>query len=200
MFSHAIIRGIVEDVNKSDQFAIIVDGTQDVSGASQESICMRFVDKDLEQQEVFLCLYSTTSSSGESIAQIITDTLLRLNLPIANLRGQSYDGASNMAGQYAGCSAFIARSQPLALFNRCGAHCVNLVVQNSVSACAPIRDAVQLIQELGTLYSRSEKYRIIFKDIAISTSGFWNIHFEKAILSNTMVMPSNCNSQCCFAI
>lgn len=30
------------------------------------------------------------------------DVLLRLNLPMSGLRGQTYDGASNMAGKYTG--------------------------------------------------------------------------------------------------
>ena len=33
-----------------------------------------------------------------SLVQAIKDTLIRLNLPISDCRGQCYDGASNMSG------------------------------------------------------------------------------------------------------
>ena len=36
-------------------------------------------------------------------------------LPISALRGQTYDGASNMSGQHKGCQALICEKQPLAL-------------------------------------------------------------------------------------
>lgn len=35
-------------------------------------------------------------------ARVAADVLLRLNLPMSGLRGQTYDGASNMAGKYTG--------------------------------------------------------------------------------------------------
>jgi len=43
-------------------------------------------------------LYSTDSTTGEALARMIEDVLLRFNLSISNLRGQTYDGAANMAG------------------------------------------------------------------------------------------------------
>jgi len=60
----------------------------------------------------------------------VQDVLIRLQLPIADLRGQTYDGASNMiVGQYKGCQALINQKQPLALYVHCGAHGVNLVAE-----------------------------------------------------------------------
>lgn len=108
MFSHNILRQLSTDIQKAGPFSIIVDGTQDITGCEQESICIRFVDQaTLEPVEVFIGLYSMNSTTGEAIANMVEDVLLRLNLRILNLRGQTYDGAANMAGAYNGCQALI---------------------------------------------------------------------------------------------
>ena len=66
-------------------------------------------------KEEFLGLYDIESTSGLSISAMILD-VLRLQLPIENLRPQTYNGAANMAGKFHGCQAEIKKYQPLAHF------------------------------------------------------------------------------------
>ena len=73
------------------QFSVIVDGTQDVSGAEQESVCLRYVYHDLVPHHEFIGLLETT---GEGFAKVATDVVLRPNLPMSSICGQSYDGAA----------------------------------------------------------------------------------------------------------
>jgi hypothetical protein len=70
-----------------------------MSGAKQESVCLHYVYHDRVPHKEFIGLYRVSETTGEGIAKIATDVLLRLNLPMSGLRGQSYDGASNMAGK-----------------------------------------------------------------------------------------------------
>lgn len=162
LFSHNIVRKLASDVRKSGPFSVMVDGTQDVSGQEQESICIRYVDEHLNSHETFFGLYSVESTSGESISTVIFDVLIRLNLPLDNLRAQTYDGAANMSGAYRGCQAKVKEAQPLALHFHCTAHVVNLVMQHSVQASPVIRDALQWVHELGVLMKRSGKFRGMF--------------------------------------
>lgn len=173
MLSHDILRKLITEINATSQFAIIVDGTQDISGKEQESICLRYVDKNLDVHETFVGLYEPPATTGAAIATVVEDVLLRFGLPIFKLRGQTYDGAANMSGHYNGCQALIAEKQPLALFVHCGAHSANLVVQHTVACTPQLRDAVQWVQELGTLYGRSLKYKKIFAEVAVSESHFF---------------------------
>jgi hypothetical protein len=71
-----------------------------------------------------------------------------------------------MSGQYKGCQAIIREKQPLALYVHCGAHCINLVSLNVCEAVAPVRDVMQLLQELGSLFSQSIRCRTTFAKIA----------------------------------
>lgn len=117
VMANAVIRAIANSIRSLPilQFSIIVDGTQDISGAEQESICLRYVDHDLMPHEVFIGLYVVSETTGQAIADMATDVLVRLSLPMAGLRGQGYDGAANMAGKYSGAQAILRRQQPLAL-------------------------------------------------------------------------------------
>jgi len=171
MMSHEILRSIVRTITEqSTQFAIIMDGTQDVRGKEQESICIRYVDKNLEVHETFVGLYEPSSTTGETLAGVVEDVMTRFQLPVTNLRGQTYDGASNMSGHYSGCQAIIATKQPLAIYVHCGAHCTNLVIQYTVACNPMLRDTIQWIQELGALYSRSLNYKKAFADVSTTNS------------------------------
>ena len=66
--------------------------------------------------EIFFGFYETSSMTGQNITEIIKDVLLRLSLLMENLRGQTYDGAANLAGTYNGAQIVIRNIQPLALF------------------------------------------------------------------------------------
>lgn len=66
--------------------------------------------------EEFVGLYRVSETTGQGIAKVAADVLLRLNLPMSGLHGQTYDGASNMAGKYTGAQAILRSQQPLALY------------------------------------------------------------------------------------
>jgi hypothetical protein len=86
LLSNAVIREIVNTIkNESTHFAIVVDGTQDCSGKEQQSICLRYVDKDLHINESFIGLYEPPDTTGKTLATMIKDALVRLDLPLAHL-------------------------------------------------------------------------------------------------------------------
>ncbi len=90
------------------------ESTQDISGVDQESICLNppriyqelirsqyvwlFVDADLQPKEEFLGLYEVSSTTGQNIAQMACDVMMRLGLPLSQLPGQTYEGDTNIAG------------------------------------------------------------------------------------------------------
>ena len=173
LLSNNIVREIVKSIQALPilQYSIIIDGTQDMSGVEQESICIRYVDHDLVPHEMFIGLYEVSSTTGEAIAKVARDVLLRLNIPIDGLRGQTYDGAANMSGIHSGVQAEIKRQQPLALYVHCGSHCVNLVTQAACQSSPLVRDALQWTHELGTLTNMSGKFKGIFSEVAAASEG-----------------------------
>lgn len=166
--SNSIVRGIADTIRNLPilQYAIIIDGTQDISGQEQESICLRYVDNDLIPHEDFIGLFGVSDTTGRSLADVAKDVLLRLNLPIHGLRGQTYDGAANMSGKHFGAQALIKQEQPLALYVHCGAHCTNLIAQKACLASSLIRDSLDWVHQLGVLFSQSGKFKAIHAAIA----------------------------------
>ncbi|XP_069482144.1 zinc finger MYM-type protein 1-like [Ambystoma mexicanum] len=164
LLSHAILRILCNSIG-DNPFAVIVDGTQDISGQEQECFCIRYVDQDLWPHEDFIGLYQAEDTSGASIANIVKDVLCRQGLSLAMLRAQTYDGAANMAGKYHGAQAIIRQQQPLALYVHCGAHCTNLVIQAAAQQCSIMEDAILYVQELGNLFGQSMTCRTKFADI-----------------------------------
>ena len=71
-----------------------------------------------------------------------------------NLRGQCYDGSSNMAGACSGCKAITlqqASQAPMALYTHCTAHQLNLAV---VAACGiqTFKNAESYIGEMARFF------------------------------------------------
>ena len=113
--SNEIINKICKDVNlNSVQFAIIIDGTQDIQRNEQEAICVRHITNSFEIHEDLLGLYEVSSTTGEVLCAMLKDCLIRLQLPIENLRAQTDDGASNVSGIYKWCQSRVKEFQPLA--------------------------------------------------------------------------------------
>lgn len=164
IMAHDIVRLLCREVRDAGMFAVVVDGTTDITRREQEAISVRYVNADLKANEVFLGFYNLeTGTDGRSVADMVMDSLLRLNLPLSQLRGQTYDGASNMAGQYNGAQAIIRAKQPLALYVHCLMHSGNLVVQEAVEASPVVRDAVSYVNEVGVMCNNSTKLACILR-------------------------------------
>jgi Domain of unknown function (DUF4371)/hAT family C-terminal dimerisation region len=168
LFSDAVLRKLSSMIRQSQSFAVIVDGTQDIQRTEQESICIRYVDQNLQPVEVFMGFYAVGETTGSNLANCIEDAMIRFQLSLENLRGQTYDGAANMKGAYRGCQALIAKKQPLAIYVHCGAHCINLVASDACSASPKVRDSIQVVHELGVVCAASGKFKSLFSAISSS--------------------------------
>src|SRR6218665_1705987 len=177
LIANNIVRKLCDDIRSSSQFAVIVDGTTDNTCQEQESISIRFVDENFEPNEVFLGFFHITSTDGGALASMILDVLLRSNLSVANLRGQTYDGDCNLAGRVNGAQALIAAKRPLAIFVHCLMHCGNLVVADSLEVSTIVRDAVGIDNDVGVLFQRYTKLHNLMENVstehASSGSRIW---------------------------
>lgn len=64
------------------QFSITMDGTQDIQGKEQVSVCLKYMENDIIPQEVFVGLHEMP---GTTVAMVALDVVLRLHLPISGL-------------------------------------------------------------------------------------------------------------------
>ncbi|KAG7988370.1 hypothetical protein I3843_03G184700 [Carya illinoinensis] len=118
---------IREDVGDS-RFCIIVDEARDESKREQMAIILRFVDVDGFIQERFFDLVHVKDTSALTLKNEISAVLSRHCLDIQNIRGQGYDGASNMRGEWNGLQALFLKDCPYAYYVHCFAHRLQLAL------------------------------------------------------------------------
>ena len=75
----------------------------------------------------------------------ICAVLSRYNLHIENIRGQGYDGASNMRGEWNGLQALFLKDCPYAYYVHCMAHRFQLAL---VTASREVKDVHQFFDHL----------------------------------------------------
>ena len=106
-------------------FGIIADKYTDISNKELLSMCFRWI-KDLRVHEDFVGYYELPDIKSDTIVIVIKDSLIRMELPLNDLRAQAYDGGSNMLGKNTGFSVQIAVEQPKALSTHCQGYSLNL--------------------------------------------------------------------------
>ena len=117
----------MEEVIAACYYAILAD---EVTSHNTEhlAICARFVDNNKNVREEFLTFVQLERITGEQIA---TSILRENNIPVENMRGQGYDGVSNMSSSRVGVQARIHNEASLATYVHCSGHCLNLAISRS---------------------------------------------------------------------
>ena len=157
IMSQHVLRRLLDNVTKSQFFAIMCDEYTDISNKEQLSFCVRWVEKQLKVHEAFIGFYEIANIKSDTIVNSIKDILLRLQLSLENCRGQTYDGASNMVGRKSGVATQITAIQPKALATHCHGHSVSLSVKDVTSQCKLLRDTMGTVGEMTILVKFSPK-------------------------------------------
>ena len=88
-------KAIIKDLDNRF-FSILGDESRDISVKEQMSLILRYVNKKGIIIKRFLSIVHVASTTALSLKCAIKCLLCEHNLSLSNLRGQSYDGASNM--------------------------------------------------------------------------------------------------------
>ena len=62
--------------------------------------------------EDFVGLYQSDRADASTLAAVVKDVLIRLQMPLDKCRGQCYDGCSTMSGHKNGGAAIIKKDEP----------------------------------------------------------------------------------------
>ena len=81
-------------------------------------------------------------------------------MDLSKLRGQSYDGAGNMAGTIRGTAAIVSAQCPLALYLHCASHALNLAVVKSLEVTS-VRNMIAVVDRVLTFFSAHPKRRVL---------------------------------------
>ena len=107
--------------------------------------------------ERFLGLKHVEDTTSNSLKKSLLQMLAKYGLSIGKLRGQGYDGASNMRGEFNGLQKQIRDENPHAFYVHCFAHQLQLVIVSVTSSCSSFDDFFNYVSLIVTSASSSCK-------------------------------------------
>ncbi|XP_075674824.1 uncharacterized protein LOC142644019 [Castanea sativa] len=116
------VRNAIHEKIGDEKFCILVNEARDEPKREQITIILKFVDKNGFIKERFFHVVHVRDITVLTLKNEICAVLSRYNLYIENIRGQGYDGASNMRGEWNGLQALFLKECLYAYYVHCMAH------------------------------------------------------------------------------
>ncbi|XP_048566553.1 zinc finger MYM-type protein 1-like [Triticum urartu] len=138
---------VIEDLD-GGHFAVLADESSDMYQNEQLAVCLRYVDKKGRTVVRFLGLAHVEDTSSLTLKAAIEDMLMAYNFSFVMVRGQGYDGASNMKGNANGMKKLIMDESPYAYYVHCFAHQLQLTL---VAVAKESGDCNWFFQQLACL-------------------------------------------------
>ncbi|CAL2241821.1 unnamed protein product [Prunus armeniaca] len=121
------IDAIISDMDDA-LFSILVDESRDVSIREQMAVVLGYVNKKGQVIERFVGIQYVSDTTSSKLKEAIEQLISSSNLSMSRLRGQGYDGASNMRGELHGLKTQILREYPQTYYVHCFAHQLQLTL------------------------------------------------------------------------
>ncbi|KAJ1273005.1 hypothetical protein BS78_06G246800 [Paspalum vaginatum] len=136
-------------------FSILVDESRDISVKEQMAIIVRYVNKKGQVVERFLGIKHVKLTTLEALMRAMVEVLSAHGLTISKIRGQGYDGASNMRGEFNGVQKLIRDENPYAFYIHCFAHQLQFVVVSVSKCCSSMEDFFDYVNMIVSSTSAS---------------------------------------------
>ncbi|KAL6523426.1 hypothetical protein OROGR_017029 [Orobanche gracilis] len=144
-------------------FAILVDESRDISDKEQMAVVLRYVNSNGFVVERFLGIVHVSDTSSMSLKKAIESLLSNFGLSIARIRGQGYDGASNMRGEFNGLKSLVLKDNPTAFYVHCFAHQLQLtivaVAKNHLQVASLFNLITIVVRVVGGSCKRQDMFR-----------------------------------------
>ena len=132
-------------------YAIIADETPDLSKTEQLAVLVRYVWNGVVE-ELLLAAEPMEETTAEVLFHTIRGKLQQCGIEFSNMRGQCYDGASNVSGIHTGLQARIQEISPVN----------NLVIVDTMSSNSTARDFFGTLQNLYVFIETCTKRHAVY--------------------------------------
>jgi len=136
---------------------------KNISYHEQMSLALRYVDKKGQVNEPFIGLVRVGDTSAKSLKEAILSLLMKHSLSPSKIRGQGYDGASNMQGKMNGLKALILQETPSAHCIHCFAHQLQLTLVAVAKKHKEVKTFFAIVSNvlnvIGVSFKRRDKLR-----------------------------------------
>ena len=169
--SQNVVETIKKEILQSKHYSVECDEVMSHK-KSYTSIIIRYVFQNAIQERV-VGLKNVLSLQGKSLADVIVEELNELQIPLRNMIGKGFDGASNMSGKDNGVQQHLNEAgATLSLYFHCFAHCLNLVLGKTAETLPLVKDVFDTIGSIYRVMEGSPQSTAVFekmqKEFAIS--------------------------------
>jgi hypothetical protein len=154
---------IIKDLGDS-LFSILIDKSHDISIKEQMAVILRYVDNNGHIIECFIGIQHVRDTTASSLKATIEASFSKHGLSISRLRGQEYDGASNMQGEFNGLKALILNSNPSAYYVHCFAHRLQLTFVAVTKKHNKVGDVFNFISSIINIVGASCKRMEVIRE------------------------------------
>ncbi|KAL5543108.1 hypothetical protein UlMin_010818 [Ulmus minor] len=140
------------------------DESRDVSIKEQMVVMFRYVNKKGYVIESFIGIEHVANTTAVSLKTAIDKLFSKHGLSISRLRGQGYDGASNMSGEFNGLKTIIMKENECAFFVHCFAHQLQLALMGVAKKHGLIGTFFTLVSNVVNIVGASSKRRDILRE------------------------------------
>ena len=154
---------IIKDLGNAI-FSILVDESRDLSGKEQMTVVLRYVDEKGHVIERFIAIEHVACTTALSLKATIDGLFSRHGLSMSRLRGQGYDGASNVQREFNGLKTLILKENECAFYVHCFAHQLQLALVAVAKNHIQIASLLSVVTNVVNVVGASSKRRDILHD------------------------------------
>ncbi|CAL8118405.1 unnamed protein product [Prunus armeniaca] len=154
IFATNVKKEICTELGKN-KYCILVNE----SSKEQMAIILRFVDCDGFIRERFFDIVSVVDTNALTLKQEICKVLDNNGILVENMRGQGYDGASNMCGSWNGLQSLFLQDCPYAYYVHCFAHRLQLALNGAAKDVKVVWRFFSMLTNIVNFVSASAKRR-----------------------------------------
>ncbi|XP_050112264.1 uncharacterized protein LOC126590798 isoform X2 [Malus sylvestris] len=155
---------IMFDIGDDAFFSVLVDESRDISVKEQMVVVLRYVNTNGQVVERFVGIKHVPNTTAISLKEAIDQFFSINGLSISRLRGQGYDGASNMQGEFNGLKTLILKENESAFYIHCFAHQLQLALVAVAKNHIQIGSFFCLVNNVVTIVGASCKRRDMVRE------------------------------------
>ena len=125
---------IISEIKQAKYYSVSVGSTPNITNVDQLTIIFRYALPDGPVQR-FVKFIPTHEHIGHQLADLLFEFIEDNGINLKDLRGQSYDNASNMSGKYKGMQVIIKERNHQAKYIPCVAHSLNCCLGKCDAEC-----------------------------------------------------------------